>query len=84
DYLQRAIEGLLCLNKWIEDGKLIQEIDIQEGFEQIPATLTRLFTGENLGKQLLKVCDAPLPVRTSPIEKAMFVIMSNYMVWRKG
>ncbi len=84
DYLDRAIEGLLCLNKWIEDGKLIQEIDIQEGFEQIPETLTRLFTGENLGKQLLKVCDAPLPVRSSPIEKAVFNIMSNYMVWRKG
>ena len=65
DYLDRALEGLLTLNKWVEDGKVIQEIDMQQGFDQIPATLTRLFTGANLGKQLLKVSDAPLPDRAA-------------------
>jgi NADPH-dependent curcumin reductase CurA len=30
---------------------------MQEGFENIPTTLQRLFTGKNLGKQLLKVAD---------------------------
>ena len=84
DYLGRAIEGLLCLNKWIEDGKLIQEIDMQQGFDQIPSTLKRLFTGANLGKQLLKVSDPPLPIRTSPVEKTLFKIMSAYMGWRRG
>ena len=84
DYLDRALEGLLMLNKWIEDGKIIQEIDMQHGFDQIPATLTRLFTGANLGKQLLKVSDAPLPLRTSAIEKAAFKVMSAYTSWRKG
>ena len=82
DYLDRALEGLLCLNKWIEDGKIIQEIDLQHGFEQVPATLTRVFTGANLGKQLLKVCDAPLPIRTSAMEKTAFNLMSAYMAWR--
>lgn len=84
DYLDRAIEGLLCLNKWIEDGKLVQEIDMQHGFDQIPTTLERLFSGANIGKQLLKVSDAPLPVRTSTIEKTAFGIMSAYIGWRKG
>jgi NADPH-dependent curcumin reductase CurA len=84
DYLDRAIEGLLCLNKWIEDGRMQQEIDLQEGFDQVPVTLARLFTGANRGKQLLKVCDAPLPVNTSAIEKAAFKIMSAYIGWRKG
>lgn len=84
DYSDRAVEGLLCLNKWIEDGKLVQEIDMQLGFEHIPATLMRLFTGANLGKQLLKVSDAPLPVRSSPVEKTGFKLMSAYMAWRKG
>jgi len=83
DYIDRAIEGLLCLNKWIEDGKVVQEIDMQHGFEQIPATLTRLFTGANLGKQLLKVSDAPLPVRTSAVEKAAVEMMSAYFAWRR-
>ncbi|MBT8470211.1 MAG: NADP-dependent oxidoreductase, partial [Deltaproteobacteria bacterium] len=84
DYLGRALEGLLSLNKWVEDGKVIQEIDMQHGFDQIPATLTRLFTGANLGKQLLKVSDPPLPLRTSAIEQTVFKIMSAYTGWRRG
>jgi len=28
---------------------------LQEGFENIPATLQRLYAGKNLGKQLLKI-----------------------------
>jgi NADPH-dependent curcumin reductase CurA len=35
---------------------------MQEGFENIPATLRRLFEGKNRGKQLLKIADPPLPV----------------------
>ncbi len=84
DYLDRAVEGLLCLNKWIKDGKVVQEIDLQHGFDQIPATLIRLFTGANLGKQLLKVSDAPLPVRSNALEKTVFNIMSSITTWRKG
>jgi NADPH-dependent curcumin reductase CurA len=84
DYMDRAVEGLLCLNKWVEDGKLVQEIDMQHGFEQIPATLTRLFTGANLGKQLLKVGDAPLPVRSNAVAEWGFRLMSGFMAWRRG
>jgi NADPH-dependent curcumin reductase CurA len=84
DYIPRAIEGLLCLNKWVDDGKLVLEIDMQHGFENIPATLARLFTGANLGKQLLKVSDPPLPPRTSALEKAGFNLMSAFIGWRKG
>ena len=82
DYLDRAIEGLLCLNKWMDEGKIVQEIDMQEGFENIPATLARLFTGENLGKQLLKVADAPLPIRSSAIERLAMRVMSAYFARR--
>ena len=59
-------------------------IDMQHGFEEIPKTLTRLFTGKNLGKQLLKVTDPPLPIRSNVIEVAVFRVLSAYMVWRKG
>ena len=38
-------------------GDLVFQEDIQEGFENIPETLTRLFTGKNIGKQLLKLAD---------------------------
>jgi NADPH-dependent curcumin reductase CurA len=84
DYLDRALEGLLCLNKWVEDGEIVQEIDMQEGFEQIPSTLTRLFTGQNLGKQLLKVADPPLAIRSNAVERAVFRLLTRYMAWRKG
>jgi NADPH-dependent curcumin reductase CurA len=40
---------------WIGTGRLQHREDVQEGFENIPATLLRLFTGANLGKQLLKL-----------------------------
>jgi len=32
--------------------------DIQEGIENAPDTLVRLFTGQNFGKQLLKIAEA--------------------------
>ena len=83
DYLDRALEGLLCLTKWVEEGRVIQAIDMQNGFNNIPATLTRIFTGENLGKQLLKICDPPLPLRTSAVEKFAFELMRRVIVWRK-
>jgi len=31
------------------------------GLEKAPTTLTRLFTGANVGKQLLKIADPPVP-----------------------
>ena len=72
DYLDRALEGLLALNNWVADGRVVQEIDMQSGFENVPATLTRIFTGENLGKQLLEVCKPPVPLNRSPRRRSGF------------
>ena len=36
---------------------LLHQEDIQEGIENAPETFLRLFTGQNLGKQLLKLAD---------------------------
>jgi NADPH-dependent curcumin reductase CurA len=43
------------ITEWIRTGQIVYREDIQEGFENIPATLQRLFTGANFGKQLLKL-----------------------------
>ena len=40
---------------WLQDGHIVYKEDIQQGFDNIPHTLMRLFTGENFGKQLLKL-----------------------------
>jgi len=55
DYMPRAMEAIQDLMGWISGGQLIYQVDLQEGFENIPTTLQRLYSGQNLGKQLLKI-----------------------------
>ncbi len=57
DYFDQAPRALEDLRKWIDSGELKHAEDIQEGFENTPRTFLRLFTGENLGKQLLKIAE---------------------------
>ncbi len=63
DYLARFGEGIAALASWVGDGRIAHREDIQEGLENAPRTLLRLFHGDNVGKQLLKVADEPLPRR---------------------
>lgn len=60
DYLQRAGEAIADLSQWILGGEIAYEEDVQEGLENAPQTLLRLFEGKNLGKQLLKISEPPL------------------------
>ena len=60
DYLPRFGKAIPDLFTWISEGRLVHREDIQEGFDNAPRTLLRIFRGENRGKQLLKVADAPL------------------------
>ena len=43
------------MTNWIREGRVKYKEDIQQGLENAPRTLMRLFAGENFGKQLLKV-----------------------------
>jgi len=63
DFMDRAGEAVAALSRWVREGQIHHEEDIQEGLENAPATLIRLFEGKNRGKQLLKISDAPLPPR---------------------
>ena len=58
DYLRRADEAVRELLAWVESGELVDRVDVQEGLENAPKTLRRLFSGENLGKQLLKIAES--------------------------
>jgi NADPH-dependent curcumin reductase CurA len=53
DYKQAAFE----MGTWMAQGKLISREDIYEGIENFHETFTRLFTGEKLGKLVLKVLE---------------------------
>jgi NADPH-dependent curcumin reductase CurA len=63
DFKERFPQAIRDLSQWVAAGRIHVAEDIVEGFERAPATLRRLFEGGNLGKQLLKVADPPLPVR---------------------
>jgi NADPH-dependent curcumin reductase CurA len=55
DYFGRMEEAVRQLGAWVQAGEIVHEEDVQHGFENVPATLTRLFEGRNLGKQLLQL-----------------------------
>lgn len=62
DYVPRFAEGRRALEAWMDAGKLKSHVDVQDGFENIPKTFMRIFSGANVGKQTLKIADPPLPV----------------------
>jgi NADPH-dependent curcumin reductase CurA len=61
DHLSQAGQAIGEMSGWLAEGKLAHAEDIQEGFENTPKTFLRLFHGQNLGKQLLKLADPPIP-----------------------
>jgi NADPH-dependent curcumin reductase CurA len=61
DYAPRYPEAIEALSGWLRQGRLIQKEDVAHGLENAPKTLARLFTGDNFGKQLLKIAEPPLP-----------------------
>jgi NADPH-dependent curcumin reductase len=56
-FLARYPEAIAEMSKWYSEGKLKNEVDLQQGLENAPKTIIRLFTGANFGKQLLKLAD---------------------------
>jgi NADPH-dependent curcumin reductase CurA len=58
DYPARVPEAFEALGRWQREGRLVQKEDVVVGLENAPRALLRLFSGENFGKQLIKVADA--------------------------
>ena len=56
-FLPRYPEAIAEMSKWYAEGKLKNQVDLQQGLENAPKTIIRLFTGANVGKQLLKLGD---------------------------
>lgn len=57
DYLDRFAEGAAAMGGWLMAGRLKYETDVVEGLEHAPAALSRLFTGANLGKLVVRVSE---------------------------
>ncbi len=56
-YAARFAEGVTQLAQWLAAGKLKYAETIVEGFENTPQAFIGLFTGDNLGKQIVKVAE---------------------------
>ncbi|PPA82097.1 NADP-dependent oxidoreductase [Brevibacillus laterosporus] len=56
-YTDRYDEGMTQMAQWIKEGKIKYSENIVEGLERAPEAFLGLFTGENTGKQLVKVTD---------------------------
>jgi NADPH-dependent curcumin reductase CurA len=55
DYADRYHIAAKAMAGWMAEGKLKGREDIVEGIETFPATLLKLFSGENEGKLIIKV-----------------------------
>jgi len=54
-YMNRFAEGIAQLAQWFMSGKLKHAESIVEGFENTPRAFIGLFSGENLGNQVVKI-----------------------------
>lgn len=54
-YASRFAEGIAQLAQWFMSGKLKHAETIVEGFDNTPQAFIGLFSGENLGKQVVKI-----------------------------
>lgn len=55
DYIPEYPVAQKRMREWIRNGRIRFKEDVQEGFDNIPQTLMRLFSGRNFGKQILKM-----------------------------
>ncbi|MBT8220931.1 MAG: NADP-dependent oxidoreductase [Bacteroidia bacterium] len=55
DWAHRFKEGATQLGTWMMEGKLKSKEDVYEGIENFYDTFLRLFSGEKMGKLILKV-----------------------------
>ena len=57
DYAKGYAQAARDMGGWMMQGKLKSREDIYEGIENFHDTFQRLFTGEKLGKLVLKVSE---------------------------
>src|SRR5699024_4844334 len=57
DFSDSFKEGAEQMAKWLTAGQLTYRETIREGFDSIPDVFLSLFSGENIGKLIVKVSD---------------------------
>ena len=57
DYSDDFVEAKKQIAQWYNDGKIRYKEHLIEGFDNLPAAFIGLFSGENIGKQMVKVAE---------------------------
>ncbi len=57
NYEDRFAEGVQQMSIWLQEGKLKYQETVVKGLESAPKAFIGLFSGENLGKQLVQVSE---------------------------
>uniref|UniRef100_A0A0D3GIF7 Enoyl reductase (ER) domain-containing protein n=1 Tax=Oryza barthii TaxID=65489 RepID=A0A0D3GIF7_9ORYZ len=55
DFLTRFAEFTGVISDWIRQGKVQVIEDISDGLESVPSAFTALFSGDNIGKKMVKL-----------------------------
>lgn len=55
DFNELVPEAMDALAAWVREGRIKHRSDVAVGLESAPAALARLFSGENRGKQLVRI-----------------------------
>jgi len=59
DFVPRFAEGLAVMAPWVRDGLIKYHVDVVDGIENAPVALGRLFSGANVGKQVVRLAREP-------------------------
>ncbi len=57
DYMDRYPEALEALIGWMKEGKLKARLDVSDGLETALQAVKKLYTGDNMGKLMVRVKD---------------------------
>lgn len=55
DHVDRYPQAIAQLQQWVEEEKILVKEHVLAGIEQCPTALAGLFSGQNFGKQLVKI-----------------------------
>ena len=59
DHAEHHPQAPRDLAQWIREGRLVYQEDVLKGIEQAPDAIAGLYRGENRGKRLIRIADAP-------------------------
>jgi len=55
DHLSGRAAFIKQINEWLKSGEITSRQTVELGIEQAPAAFLKLFSGENIGKMLVKL-----------------------------